>query len=49
MRSAGLWSSALALIAALLLPWYLVQDGIGVLSYADGGWLTDPDGAPPWA
>jgi iron(III) transport system permease protein len=46
MRSAGLWSSALALIAALLLPWYLVQDGIGALSYADGGWLTDPDGAP---
>ncbi|QTI80045.1 iron ABC transporter permease [Roseomonas marmotae] len=46
MRSAGLWSSAVALIAALLLPWYLVQDGIGILSYADGAWLTDPDGAP---
>lgn len=46
MRPAGLWSSAIALLAALLLPWYLVQDGIGVLSYADGGWLTDPDGAP---
>ncbi|MDB5849825.1 MAG: hypothetical protein JWP29_3577, partial [Rhodoferax sp.] len=23
MRSAGLWSSAAALFAALLLPWYL--------------------------
>ncbi len=46
MRPAGLWSSAIALIAALLLPWYLVQDGLGILSFADGGWLTDPDGAP---
>ncbi|MBO1081198.1 ABC transporter permease [Roseomonas haemaphysalidis] len=46
MRSAGFWSSAIALAASLLLPWYLLQDGIGSLSYAGGAWLTDPDGAP---
>ena len=46
MRASGLWSSALALVASLLLPWYLLQDGIGSLSYGGGAWLTDPDGAP---
>ncbi|WP_458094252.1 ABC transporter permease [Roseomonas sp. WA12] len=46
MRAAGLWSSALALVAALLLPWYLTQDGIGAVPFAAAAWLFDPDFAP---
>ncbi|MBI0538667.1 iron ABC transporter permease [Roseomonas sp. KE2513] len=46
MRAAGLWSSLLALAAALLLPWYLTQDGIAQMPVAGLAWLSDPDYAP---
>ena len=46
MRSAGLWGGIVALVAAILLPWYLVQDGLSQTPLAGGAWLTDPDFAP---
>ena len=46
MRAAGLWSSLAALAAALLLPWYLTQDGIAATPLAGFAWLSDPDFAP---
>ncbi|MBE9605878.1 iron ABC transporter permease [Acetobacteraceae bacterium H6797] len=43
MRAAGLAGGLLALFAALLLPWYLLQDGWYVVQEAGIGWAFDPD------
>ncbi|WBV45054.1 iron ABC transporter permease [Pseudoroseomonas cervicalis] len=46
MRAAGLSGAAITLLAALLLPWYLLQDGILTTPLAGFAWLNDPDYAP---
>ncbi|WP_431282861.1 ABC transporter permease [Humitalea sp. 24SJ18S-53] len=43
MRKAGGIGGALGLFAALLLPWYLQQDGLGAVPWAGLAWLTDAD------
>ena len=43
MRTAGLWAGAIGLIAACLLPWYLLQDGLASAPWAGFAWLTDAD------
>lgn len=46
MRAAGLTGAVIALVAALLLPWYLTQDGLGLLPELGLGWFTDADYGP---
>ncbi|WP_426954206.1 ABC transporter permease [Muricoccus radiodurans] len=46
MRAAGLWGGGIGLAAALLLPWYLLQDGVAATPLTGGTWLSDPDFAP---
>jgi iron(III) transport system permease protein len=43
MRKAGGFGGAFGLLAALLLPWYLQQDGLGAVPWAGLAWLTDAD------
>ncbi len=43
MRAAGFWAGAIGLIAACLLPWYLLQDGLASAPWAGLAWPTDAD------
>ncbi len=43
MRKAGGFGGAFGLLPALLLPWYLQQDGLAAVPWAGLAWLTDAD------